>query len=550
MSDAVEPRAISEAEWIELRRLSMAEAPPLAPDGDGVPDILLACQKRLLASTAVNRVTLCEKGRRTGATWAVGSDAVLTSGAQRGAGGMDTFYIGYNLDMAREFIDTCAMWARSFNFAMDDAGVEEFLFDDGDPDKSIAAFRIRFASGFEIVALASRPRSLRGRQGYVIIDEGAFHDDLAGVMKAALALLIWGGKVLVIATHFGEENAFNKLILDARAKRNTYNIVRFTFDDALHDGLYQRVCLRTGEQWSLEAEAKWRAGIIADYGEAADEELFCIPSKGGGIYLPRALVEARMLPDLPVFQLERPASFAGLPKAQREDEIAEWCERTLKGPLKTLDQRRQHAFGGDFGRVSDLSVFVPGEIGPTLTRTVPFVIELRNIPFEQQKQVLFYMVDGLPRLIAGKLDATGNGAYLAEVAAQKYGMTVIEQLKLSSGWYLENFPPLKAAFEDGSILIPKWAEHLDDLALVRTIAGIPQIPAVRTKAKAGDGKTKTRHADYAVALVLFYAASRADPVEFGYRSVRTEANVGLGVPSMDQDFVGRSPLGSRLRGDV
>ena len=89
---------------------------------------------------------------------------------------MDTLYIGYNLDMAREFIDCCAMWAKAFDDGADDAGVAEFLFDDG-PTRRSQAFRIRFASGFEIVALASRPRSLRGRQGYVIIDEAAFHED-------------------------------------------------------------------------------------------------------------------------------------------------------------------------------------------------------------------------------------------------------------------------------------------------------------------------------------------------------------------------------------
>ena len=121
----------------------------------------------------------------------------------------------------------------------------------------------------------------------MIIDEAAFHDDLAGVMKAAIALLIWGGKVLVISTHLGEDNTFNKLIQNARAERTPYHVVRFTFDDALQDGLYQRICLVTNKVWSPEAEAKWRAGIIASYGDGADEELFCIPSKGGA-HLPAA----------------------------------------------------------------------------------------------------------------------------------------------------------------------------------------------------------------------------------------------------------------------
>jgi len=549
MTEQLTPRAITETEWAEIRRAGMLASAELAAGNGAIPDVLLGYQKRLLASTALHQVTLCEKSRRIGATWGVGADAVLTSAAARTAGGMDTFYIGYNLDMAREFIDVCAMWARAFNQAVTGAGVEEFVFDDGEPESNIQAFRIRFASGYEIVALASRPRSLRGRQGYVIIDEAAFHDDLAGVMKAAMALLMWGGKVLVISTHLGEDNAFNKLIQDARAGRNPYHVVRCTLDDALNDGLYQRICLVTGKQWSVEAEAQWRAGIVASYGEDADEELFCIPSKGGGIYLPRALIEARALTDLPVLRLERNAAFAGQPKDAREADIEAWCKEQLELPLKTLDKGRLHAIGGDFGRVADLSVFAPFEIGRSLKRTVPFIVELRNIPFEQQRQVLFFICDRLPRFMAGKLDATGNGAYLAEVAAQRYGMHRIEQVKLNQTWYLENFPPFKAAFEDDAILIPADDQVIGDLNLIRSIAGIPQIPPARTKT--GDGKT--RHGDAAVALVLGYAATRGDAVEYGYRAMQNDLG-RVGAFDDDRDGEERAwwkpPLGARLRGSL
>jgi phage FluMu gp28-like protein len=544
----ITPRLVSETEWAETRRAGMLASAELAAQGDNIADVLLGYQKRLLSSTAHYQVTICEKSRRIGATWGVGADAVLTSAAMKSAGGMDTFYIGYNLDMAREFIDVCAMWARGFGQAAGE--VQEFVFDDGDPDSNIKAFRIRFASGYEIIALPSRPRSLRGMQGYVIIDEAAFHDDLEAVMQAALALLIWGGKVLVISTHLGEDNAFNKLVTDVRAGRKPYNLVRITFDDALHDGLYRRICQVRGLEWSVDAEAKWRAEIIGNYGEAADEELFCIPSKGGGIYFPRALIEARMVEDLPVFRLERPSDFTHLPKAARESDIDAWCREHLELPLKTLDKGRQHAVGEDFGRVSDLTDIVPIEIGRTLIRTVPFVVELRNIPFEQQRQVLFYVCDRLPRFIGGKMDATGNGAYLAEVAAQRYGAHRIEQVKISATWYLENFPPLKAAFEDNAIIIPKDDEHLGDLTLVRQLGGIPQIPAIRTKAKDG----KKRHGDFAVGLVLAYAATRADVVEYDYRAVTSAADVrGSRAPDDDADDERkwwRTPLGAGLRGNL
>lgn len=543
-----EAHTITEAQWAQIRRDGLLAGAQLAKDAGGIEDILLNYQKRILASTAMYPVTLVPKSRRIGATWGVAADAVLTTAAAKSAGGMDTFYIGFNLDMAREFIDVCGMWARSFNEAA--MAVEEFLFDDGEADKNIQAFRIRFASGFEIVALASRPRSLRGRQGYVIIDEAAFHDDLDGVMKAALALLMWGGKILVISTHLGVDNPFAKLVEDSRSGRNPFHIESCDFDEALQDGLYQRICLVTGKTWSPEAEAAWRAGIISFYGEHADEELFCIPSQGGGIYLPRPLIEARMLGDLRVHRIERPTDFAYLPKAYREADILAWCETHLKEPLKALDKDRQHGFGHDFGRVSDLSILTPIEIGKTLKRTVPFVVEMRNIPFEQQRQILFYVCDRLPRFIGGKMDATGNGAYLAEVAAQRYGVLRVEQVKMTAQWYLENFPPLKAAFEDGMLWIPSDADQLNDLALVTTVRGIPMIPAVKTTGADG----KKRHGDYAVSLVLAYAQTRSGIVEFGYRSASTDARPGDGGPPEDDDSFSRDwwkpPLGASLRGGI
>lgn len=544
-----EARLTTEKEWADVRRAGLLAGTHLAMEASGIPDVLIGYQKLLLETTAANPVTVVPKSRRTGMTWAAGADAVLTSASNKHAGGMDTLYIGYNLDMAREFIDVCAMWARSFNQAVGEAGVEEFIFDDGEPDSKIKAFRIAFASGFEIIALSSKPRSLRGRQGYVIIDEAAFHDDLKALLQAALALLMWGGKVLVISTHYGEDNEFNKLVEDIRARRVPYKLLPLTFDDALKDGLYQRICLVTRKDWSPEAEAKWRANIIAFYGEAADEELFCIPSKGGGIYLSRALIEARMLSDLPVFRLERPDSFTFLPRETREADIKGWCEETLEAVLKALDRDRQHGFGQDFARKSDLSVIAPIEIGRTLKRTVPFVVEMRGVPFEQQRQVLFYICDRLPRFIGGKMDATGNGAYLAEVAAQRYGAQRIEQVKPNETWYLENFPPLKAAFEDANILIPKDADLTGDLAMIKTIRGVPRVPDDRNTGADG----KKRHGDFAIALVLAYAQTLAQLWEAGYTSAATmHDNTPLGGPD---DEVGERgwwnpPLGASLRGSV
>ncbi|RJF94955.1 hypothetical protein D3874_03085 [Oleomonas cavernae] len=478
--------------------------------GKSLPDVLLPKQQELLRSTATNALVVSDKSRRVGFTWAVGADAVLTAGAQRAAGGMDVLYIGYNLDMAREFIDTCAMWAKAFMPGITEVG--EFLFQDvdshGDP-RTIQAFRIGFASGYEIVALSSRPRSLRGRQGYVILDEFAFHDDAAALLKAAMALLIWGGKVLVISTHNGVDNPFNELINEIRAGKRPGAVVRCTFDDAIEQGLYQRVCLTRGIEWSPEGEAKWRAEIYKSYGADADEELRCIPSQGSGVVLTRAQIEACMVPGLPVLRLECPPGFEMQTREAREAFAAAWIADHLAPLVETLDPRWRYSVGQDFARSGAVSVIVPLAVMQALRRHAPFVIEMRNVPFDQQRQILWWLIDHLPRRGAVKLDATGNGAHLGELTAQKYGYSIVEPVHMTEAWYLENMPRMVAGVADRDVDLPADADHIDDLRQIKLVKGTPRVPEVTHKGSDGKG----RHGDFAVALALAWAATVANVVD-------------------------------------
>lgn len=513
-------RAISKDEWAELRRSSLYGLPPELQNA-GIGEILLPYQKRSIAARLQNSVTFIEKSRRVGLTWAFAADAVLMSAAEYAAGGMDTWYIGYNLEMAREFIDVCGMWAKLFAKAAVEVG--EYVFEDLDPatgeTRQIKAFRIAFASGFEIVALPSSPRSLRGKAGYVIVDEAAFHDDLDELLKAAFALLIWGGKVVVISTHDGENNAFNRRIGDIRAGRARYGLVRIDFDEALQDGLYRRICLRKREVWSPEAEAEWREGVILDYGDAADEELFVIPSEGSGSWLLPAVIEKNMSGDVPVFRWEMPSSFAAAPAVEREIAARVWCETVLGETMAGLDPWLVSFFGLDFARVADLSVIWPVQQTRLLYRRTPFVVELRNIPFAQQEQILFWIGDRLPRLAGGALDAGGNGAALAEAAAQKWGMDRIAQVKFSVDWYRENMPKLKDTLESLGMSLPKDADVLGDFRLIKMVDGVARVPASRTNQKgegAADGKKKKRHGDAAIAAALAHFASLMPITTYAY----------------------------------
>jgi phage FluMu gp28-like protein len=473
--------------------------------GDLLPAVFLTYQQDLMASVSQFAVTAVEKSRRTGFSWAAAAIAAIVAASSREAGGSDVLYMGYEKDMTREFIGYVAEWAKSIEPAA--AAVEEFIWDDPDhTDRDIKAFRVKFASGYEVVALPSVPRALRGKQGLVILDEAAFIDDLAEVLKAALAHLIWGGKVLILSTHNGEQNPFNTLIQDIRSGKLPYNLLRCTFDDALAQGLYKRICMTTGKTWSPEAEIVWRAEIIKFYGAGADEELFCVPSEGNGIPIPRALIEKRMTSTGPVLRWRCDADFVHLPEEHRTAVCLAWCEENIRPYITALDPELASVFGEDFARSRDLTVMIPAQIQRDLTRYVPFMVELRNVPFDQQREILYYICDGLPRLRALKLDAGGNGSYLAEKAMQKYGETRVEMVQLSEPWYREHMPPMRAAFEDGTIALPKDADVLDDFAHLRLVRGVIRVPD-RVLGSDGEG----RHGDAAIAGALMYAASRADP---------------------------------------
>lgn len=485
------------------------------------PAVLLDYQKDWIGIRAPLKVG--EKSRRIGLTWAEAADNVLVAAAEKQAGGQTVYYLGYNQDMTVEYIQACAMWARAFNYAAGE--IEEGIWPESDPDKHIKTYTITFPSGHRIVALTSRPSNLRGRQGVVVIDEAAFHQDLAELLKAALALLIWGGEVHVISTHDGTENAFNELINDIRAGKRKGELFRCTFGEAVADGLYKRVCLRKGIPYSQEEEAAWVQGVYGFYADAAEEELDCVPSQGGGAFLSLALIEQRTSNDVSVLRLKFPQGYETIAEPTRLAETLEWCESELLPLLKKIPLDVHSYYGHDFARSGDLSVIWPLVKDQNMRKRTPFVVELRNVPFKQQEQILFYIVDRLPNFQKGAPDARGNGSQLAESAAVKYGFNRIERVMLTEGWYRDNMPPFKAALEDGTFdEIPADRDVTGDIRAFRMVKGVARIPEKRTTEK-GDGSKSgdKRHGDAGIAAALADYASRQEVEIFEYHRVQPAA---------------------------
>jgi phage FluMu gp28-like protein len=453
-----------------------AAAPALTPQAEAAPvlarlapaSLLLGYQRLAIDLCNATALAVIEKSRRIGLTWALAARAALRAARSRGAGGRNTYYMGYDAEMAREFISTVGMWAKAFQIAANAA--EEIVLADEDGD--IKAFRIVFASGFSVTALPSVPRALRGRQGDVIIDEAAFHKDLAEVLKAALALLMWGGSVAVVSTHDGAANPFNQLIDEIKAGRRKGATLRITLGDALADGLYERICLVAGRAATPEGRAAWEAEIRATYGEAAEEELDCVPRPGGGSWLTPEQVAAAEHDEA-----GRPELYAG-------------------GPVY---------LGRDVARRRDLSVIWAAElVGETLW--VRERVELRGASFAEQDHEFERLMRAY-RVVRAGVDQTGMGEKVVEDLQARWGATV-EGVLFTGPRKLDIATALKDRFERGLIRIPKDAAIRADLRSVKRVAGPSGAPRL-----AEDGSSDA-HADRFWAAALMAAAAGETPMAY------------------------------------
>lgn len=473
-----------------------------------VPAILLPYQSRWHAD--VSPVRLCIKARRIGFSWgALAAEASLEAASLERAGGMDQFYMGYNMSMAAEFIGDCAFFARAYKLACSAIGVGVTPVIIDDERKDIVTYKIRFASGFKIEALSSAPHNWRSRQGHARIDEAAFHQNLAEVVKGALAFRMWGGRIDIVSTDNGEENQFRSYIKEIQVGNLPWSLHQVTFSDALRQGFYRRVCLVRGIEWSQEAEEEYRESIYADYPtpEDAAEELDCVPKRGSGAYFSRMLMESCMVEGIPTVLFKKPAEF--VLDGNRLKVTEDWFTDTVKPIIDSMPTDRRTVYGQDFGRTADMSViWIMQEEAPGKWRTA-FLLEMRRIPHDCQERITDLVIDNLPLFHHAHFDATGNGQSHAERAMQKHGgPAYVDCVQLTPKFYAEWFPKYHRAYQDKSLTVPQSEDIIADHRVVVLQKGQPTMSDVRVKGSDGE----MRHGDSATAGLLCFVAACTDGV--------------------------------------
>lgn len=513
-------------------------------------------------------IACCVKGRRTGITFATAMDDTVTASSSREANGDNIWYMADTREKGLEYIGYCAKFAHIIARGQA-SGIEQHLFEDQRDDgttNSITAFRIRFASGFRITALSSRPENIHGLQGIVNLDEAALHKDVSAVLESATALLIWGGRIRVWSTHRGKKNAFNQLVKDIQTGRygKKAAVYRVTFDDAVANGLYERVCFMQGKTPTVEGKRDWYTAIRTAYGPrkaAMREELDAIPRDGSGTAIPSVWIENAMPEDRPVLRLVLDDEFAKRGERERMAWADKWVAIHLAPLVRKLveaDEMTRWAVGMDFARHRHFSVIKPARITQGLRREVPFIIELANVPQRQQEQILWALLDRLKRwTFAG--DATGPGQGLMEYTGDKYGRADkdgkggrVHEITLSRAWYGEWMAKYIDLFEDGYITLPRDISLEDDHRAVEYVDGIPMVP--RLERKDLKDSDLVRHGDGAIAGALMNYAALHEATEIEFQSAGPRPSIDLAgaygsAPAQATDIAwGTIPGGNDLGG--
>ncbi len=489
---------------------------------------------------------MCVKSRRIGLTWAEALDSVLLASRTKEEGGYDVNYISTKQDLSREFIDTCRDWIKAL-IPGQLYGFEPVRIAD---DENILAMVITFKGGHKIRALTSNPKNLRGLQGRVIIDEGAFAENLPEIMKAAVACTLWKGDIRLISTHNGIENPFNLIVEDIKKgnyKEGTASLHEITIDDAIEQGLAARVAQVQGVDISTPAlyeafKDAWLEELLSIYGDGASEELYCKPRSGLASYFKLETLMQVSKPTLWVdwsVKLELPnqtpfietfyqlSSFYNLTIEDQLIETKYWFEGIRQRVKDILFVNYTAYLGVDFGRVKDLTV-ITVLVNPLLDKPAYYLtIELRTIPYHCQTWIIKELINELKAVNGIALDAGGNGGNVAEEIhlAFRNTHTVVDRIMFTAPILKETFQNYKNGLEDQKFLIPQDRFIIADHLGIELKNGIPKATQITSR----DSSTIKRHCDSVYAYVLAWHVFGESMLRQAKPFVTPSPNFALGV---------------------
>lgn len=408
---------------------------------------------------------IMEKSRQIGISYSTAYSAVRRVAPKDAR--QDVWVSSRDDVQAKLFLEDCKGWANLLQLAARDLG-EVIVGDDGKASASV----LEFSSGRKIYSLSSNPNALAGKRGHVILDEFALHKDQRLLYRIAKPVTTWGGRLEIISTHRGTGSVFNEILRDIAEKGNPmgWSHHRVTLRDAVDQGLVEKINEKRGSKESrADFLARTRSECLDE--EQWQQEYCCVPADDSSAFLPYDLI------------------------AECEYRPGEEWQGNLLGIVNPL------YLGVDVGRDHDLTVLwlLEKVSGVNFTRRV---IEIKGESFDAQEAALYTLL-ALPQLRRCCVDQTGIGRQFAERAQQRFGKYKVEGIHFTGPVKEELAYPLRAAFEDKSVRIPRSPEIQADLRAIKketTASGNIRFTADRGK---------NGHADRFWALALALHAGKA-----------------------------------------
>lgn len=418
-----------------------------------------------------------EKGRQIGLSWSTAYR--LTREASLKTARYD-FWVSSRDDIqAKLFLEDCKAFAKILQTAAKDLGDRIYEDENGKP---FTAYVLEFANGKRIHSMSSNPDAQAGKRGSRVLDEFALHPDPRKLYAIAYPGITWGGQIEIISTHRGSHNFFNRTIIEDAKGRNKlgFSLHTVTLQDALDQGFLYKLQTKLAEGGAEDPrldmdEADYfnfvRSGCADD--ETFQQEYMCVPADDASTFLSYELIDRCTY-----------------------DHGVDWeiPLRTIKNPLYV---------GVDVGRDHDLTVIwvleKQGDVDYTRKK-----IELHNQEFAAQEAVLYNILRN-PYVRRCCIDASGLGRQFAERARKRFGTYRVEEVKFTAPVKEELAYPLKAAFEDRTLRIPRD----DSGVLVADLRAIKKETTAAGNIRFAADRGKNGHADRFWALALAKHAAKS-----------------------------------------
>lgn len=430
-----------------------------------------------------SRLKLFPKSRQIGISWASAFGTVERTAPREARN--DQWVSSRDDIQARLFLEDCKRFGQLLNAAAQTLG--EVMID---PDKKLSAYVLQFANGKRIHSMSSNPDAQAGKRGGRVLDEFALHPAPRKLYSIAYPGITWGGQLEIISTHRGSDNFFNELVEDVKHRGNPkgFSLHEVTLQTALDEGFLYKLqqALPPDDERQGMDEAEYfdfiRAGCASE--EQFLQEYMCVPADDTGAFLSYDLIAS----------CEYPAT-------------ERWALSDL-GLTLNAQQQRELYLGVDVGRLHDLTVFwlVEKYGGIVFTRHIE---TMQNETFAAQEALLYELLR-LPGLRRACIDATGIGMQFAERAQEKFGEYRVEAVKFTGPVKEELAYPLRAAFEDRALRIPRDDQIRADLRAIKKVA--TAAGNIRFDADRGPGG----HADrfWALALALHAGSSPGMSIDY------------------------------------